>query len=991
MKVYCLLLLLCPLMSMGQQKIKGTITTQAGVAVSGATITALSSHNTVTTNNNGAFEITVTSLPDTLTVSHISYKTITHIVGSGAAVRIVLEEAWNELDATVVIAYGTTTRRLNTGSVAKLSAKDIAMQPVGDPLTAMAGRITGLSVAQTSGVPGTTVKLQVRGRNSIAQGSEPLYIVDGVPFAAGNQPVNRLPSVLTGEGGMGLSPFGTIAPADIESIEVLKDADATAIYGSRGANGVVLITTKKGRAGKAQLSINISRAVSGITRSMNMLHTQQYVALRKEAFANDALAPTNSTAPDLLLWDTTRYTNMKDYFMGERAITTEASINLGGGSSTTQFLLGGNYRKEGTVFPGSMYVQRGTGNLGVQHKSPGGKISINASASYSYNTSNLTAGDMGSTLTLPPNFPSFYNNDGSIKWEEGGVALSNPVSYLLRNYTATAQQMNSRVQLSVRPVHGLVLSTSVGYNMLHVDETAVTPIAAQNPAGNPLGTLDIGSNRYQGWIAEPQAEYHNRMLGGRLQLMAGATLQDNMNNGLNLRATGYISDHLLQSLAAAPAVSQKTNSYSKYRYQAVFGRINYNYEDRYIINISGRRDGSSRFGTGRQFSNFGAVGAAWLFSNEPLVRKAMPVLSYGKLRGSYGTSGNDQIGDYKYLDNWGAVLPYQGNTALNPQNLFNAGYQWELNRKLEVAIEAGLFKDRILLSLAWYRNRSGNQLVQYLLPTQTGFNTIIRNHDAVVQNTGVEAEVQAVLVSTKHVAWNAGFNITLPKNKLCSFNGLERSSYANAYVIGESLSAMKRYRYMGVDPTTGVMSFEDVNKDGLYSIADLQVTGDADPDMYGGLSNNFRYKHFNLDVFFEFRQQRGRNYLYSLYSGNNVPGMRLNMPGLILQRWQKPGDITNVQRLTASTASAAYAAGARLLASDGIYSDASYIRLKTVSLSWSIPAALLQRIRVQQAQLYLRGQNLLTFTGYEGSDPETQHLYVLPPLRTFACGISITL
>ncbi len=992
MRKILVLLLLCPYMSMGQQQqtIKGIVQTPNGTAVSGAAISSAHTGNIVMSDHNGAFEIKIARVPDTLTIRHVSYHTATHVVVSNAAVQVVLHEGSNELDGTMVIAYGTTTRRMNTGSVGKVSAKDIAVQAVGDPLQTLGGRVTGLTVTQSSGVPGATVKLQIRGRNSIAQGSEPLFIVDGVPFAAGNEAINRLTSVLTGEGA-GLSPFSTIAPNDIESIEVLKDADATAIYGSRGANGVVLITTKKGKAGKTTLQVQVSRAVNSITRSMPMLNTQQYVAMRKEAFANDGMAMTNSTAPDILLWDTTRYTNMGETFMGENAVTTDASFTLTGGSGNTQYILGGNYRKEGTVFPGGMYVQRGTGNLGVQHRSANGKLSINASTAYSYNANNLTAGDMGFTLSLPPNFPAFYNDDGSIKWEEGGVALNNPMSYLLRDYTATTQQMNSRVLVSLRPLAGLVLSTSLGYNVLRVDERSVTPIASQNPAGNPLGTLDIAGNRYQGWIAEPQVHYTSKLYGGRLQLLAGATLQDNMNEGLSIKATGYTSDQLLYSLTAAPVVQSKSNSFSKYRYKALFGRVNYSYRDKYIVNFSGRRDGSSRFGTGRQYSNFGAAGAAWLFSKEGFIKGLLPALSYGKLRASYGTSGNDQIGDYKYLDNWGATMPYQGNTALQPQNLFNADYHWEVNRKLEAAIETGFFNDRLLMSVAWYRNRSGNQLVQYLLPTQTGFNSIIRNHDAVVENTGVEVEVHADMIHSKKFEWRTDMNVTIPKNRLLSFKNLEQSSYANAYIIGSSLTATKRYRYEGVNPATGVMQFEDVNKDGLYNVADLQVTGDTDPDLYGGVSQYLRYKQVSLDVFIEFKKQRGRNYLYSLYSGNTVPGMRYNMPEIVLKRWQHPGDVTTIQRFTASSASAAAAAGSRLLASDGIYGDASYVRLKTVAISWAMPAKLLERMHVQQAMLFVRGQNLLTFTKYEGADPETQNLYVLPPMKTFACGISITL
>jgi TonB-linked SusC/RagA family outer membrane protein len=992
MKKVFILLLLCPYLSIAQsQPIKGIIVSASGNVIQGAAITSSSAKVTVISREDGSFEIMTRRLPDTLLITHVSYQPKQFIITTAATISIILDEATNKLDETVVIAYGTTTRRLNTGSVSGINAKEISKQPVSNPLTALSGRLAGVTVTQQSGVPGASVKLQVRGRNSIAQGTDPLFIIDGVPFAAGNQAINQNGSLLTSETGTGLSPFQSLSPSDIESIEVLKDADATAIYGSRGANGVVLITTKKGKAGKAKLTANIYHSTSSLTRTMEMMNTQQYIAMRREAFANDNLTPNNNTAPDLLLWDTTRYTDFKKMLFGHSAPTTNAELSLSGGDVFTQYRIGGSYRNESTVFNKSMNAWRAAANLSLQHTTTGGRLNIIASVHYTNNHSNLTPADAGLFLASPPDLPELYDSTGKLNWQKGGVNFTNPLYYRYQQYTIQTENLSGRLSLSYKPFSFLTLRTALGYNTLRSDETSVFPIAAQNPALAPLGALELGTNYFQSVIFEPQAEYQQAIFGGRLSVLAGATFQSNNNLGTHIKTSGYTSDNLINALAAGPTLEYKSNNQSKYRYNAIFARANYNYANKYLVNLSGRYDGSSRFGPGNQFSAFGAIGAGWIFTNEKLFKQSLPFLSYGKLRGSYGTSGNDQIGDYQYLDAWSAANPYLGNTALSPTNLLNPDYHWELNRKLEAAIELGFLKEKLLLNIAWYRNRTGNQLVNYRLPSQTGFTSVVQNLNAVVQNTGAEIELTSHNIETKNFSWSTALNLTIPRNKLLSFPGLETSSYANTYVMGHSLNTVYRYRYTGVDPATGVFTFDDIDKSGTLSTADYQASMTTDPIFYGGLQNNFSYKGFQLSVFAEFRKQQGRNYLYSLYNTKYVPGLMYNAPVLALDRWQKTGDVATIQRYTVATTSAAYRATSSFLLSDGIYSDASFIRIKTVSLSYDLPASLLKKAGVRSGMLYINAQNLFTITRYKGSDPETQNLWQLPPLKTIAIGISFTL
>lgn len=991
---FFILALIVPGFLHAQQTITGTILNNTGAPVVNAGVTARHSQTNAVTNANGVFSIIIKTFPDTLLIAHVSYGVAQYAINNKptGGIVITLNEATNQLDETVVIAYGKTTRRLNTGNVSKLDAKAIGTQPVNDPLLAVSGRIAGVTITQGSGNTGATTQVQIRGRSSIAQGSTPLFIIDGVPFAPGNENVNQVTSMLNGGNSEGLSAFFNINPGDIESIEVLKDADATAIYGSRGANGVILITTKKGKTGATIISANISRQWSYVPGKVAMLQTQPYMALRREAFANDGVTPTLINAPDLLLFDSTRYTDYGQYFFGGTAAITDVQLAASGGSGNTNFRVSGHYRNEGTVYPGSMRNQRMGADAVVEHRNASNRFGINAGVSYSYTHNDITGGSPGNFLKLAPHFPAFFDSVGSLNWQYKGYSFTNPMAYTLTKYSARNHNLNGRAMMRWRPVTALQLSLSAGYNHFSTGENSIIPIAAQNPANSAMGTLQLAQGSYSGWIAEPQAEYSKRVGGGRFTLLVGAPLQRNTNEGMHIQGTSYASDDLLKSIAAAPTISFRRNTLTEYRYQAVFARVNYNYRDRYIVNASGRRDGSSRFGPGYRFSNFGAVGAAWIFSSEGFVKRALPMLSYGKLRGSYGTTGNDQIGDYNYLDNWNSSNPYNGSAALYPTNLYNPAYRWELNKKLEAALELGFMQDRLLLSVAWYRNRSGNQLVAYRLPVQAGFGSILRNLPAVVENTGTEVELTTRNIQRRYWHWTTSLNITFPQNRLLSFPGLATSSYANSYVEGQPLNVIYRLQSLGVDPATGVFMFEDVNKNGAIALgSDYVVAGHTDPVWFGGLQNDVRYRNFSLSVFFDFRKQTGRNAYASMYQSNGLPGSMNNMPVMIEDRWRKPGDITTLQKVSAVTTSAASRAAANFLMSDGIYSDASYLRLKNIGLSYRLPPKLTGKAGIETASIYLNCQNLFTITNYLGLHPETQELYELPPMRTVAFGISLTL
>lgn len=970
--------------------VTGKVVNDKGEAVARATVTVRDGNKSVFADEEGVFKLKDVDVHGVLFVSSVGYEGKEVGLGVGGPLVVQLKQAINYLDETVVIAYGATTRRLNTGSVAKVTKEDLEKQPVSNPLAALSGRVPGLIITQSNGLPGSYFKVQIRGQNSILKGSDPLFVIDGVPFAANNIPLNQVTSAadVSGNPNSGLSPFNLINPADIESIEILKDADATSIYGSRGANGVILITTKKGKAGKAKFNVSAYQGGSVVTRTMQQFRTPEYLSMRHEGFSNDRVAPSATNAPDLLVWDTTRYTDFKKLLIGGTANVSDAQASMTVGSDAVQVLFGGSFHRETTVFPGDLSDVRGTLYVNAGYTSK--KLSLNFTANYARDRNHIISQDLTANINLPPDYPALQDAQGQLNWQYKESSLTtNPLAYLLYSYTARTTNLLTSLQFSYKLTDELMLKASAGTNSMNVSEVSILPIAAQNPLLNPTGFAQFGDRNLRNWIVEPQLGYIRKIGLGKLDALAGVTFQSLTGEGAVVAASGYKDDALLWTTNGASDLNTLNNN-SLYRYEAFFGRLNYNWDNKYLVNLAGRRDGSSRFGSGRQFSNFSSVGMAWIFSNESFSRSGMPFISYGKVRGSYGITGNDQIGDYQYLDSWTRTSnTYEGMASLYPTRLYNPNYSWEQNAKLEVAMDLGFWRDRLLLSVAFFRNRGGNELISYTLPAQTGFTSITKNFPALIQNTGLELSLTTKNVVSRSFNWTTAFNITLPKNKLLSFPNIEASSY-DGLVVGQPLSIVGGYHYLGVDKESGLYRFEDVNKDGQISYENdyFKNIGNLDPTFYGGMNNGFSFKNWQVDVFLEFKKQLGQNYLFSYYNDGLMPGTMNNQPVSVAARWQKAGDASVVQRYTAGYNSAAYLAAYELASSAGSYTDASYVRLKNVSVSYNVTSGWLKRMDVR-ARFYVHAQNLVTWTRYNGADPEVQSYYVLPPLKTIAGGLQV--
>jgi TonB-linked SusC/RagA family outer membrane protein len=967
-----------------QQKQISGIVTDGTLPLSGVSISVKNQKNTAITDFDGKFVIKV-STNDILIFTYIGYKTVEIPVAKHSVLNVKMQENTTTLQEVKINAgYYTVKESERTGSIAKITAKDIDKQPVTNILSAMQGRMAGVTITQTTGTPGGGIDVQIRGTNSLrADGNQPLYIIDGVPYASNSISNNNISSIIIPSSNV--SPLSSINPSDIESIEVLKDADATAIYGSRGANGVVLINTKKGKEGKTRFTINTNTAVGNVTRYMNLMHTAQYLEMRKEAFANDGIVKYPAAAYDVNgTWDQSRYTDWQKEFIGGTAQINDCQISINSGSAQTQFLLSGNYHNETTVFPGDYKYKRGGASFNLNHQSADNKFKITLSASYSSQNNNLPATDFTrEARSLSPNAPALYDTSGNLNWENG--TFNNPLRNLEAVYKANTANLIANTILSYQIIPELEIKTSVGFSDLRYDEIRTSPSTIYNPSlglGSESSSLFVNNSNRESWIIEPQLNWSKKFGHGKIELLAGATFQQQKTAQLVQEADGFASNSLIYDLASATYLYVFTNQQTQYKYQAFFGRVNFNWKDRYIVNFTGRRDGSSRFGPGNQFANFGAIGAAWLFSKEPLLENN--ILSFGKLRASYGTTGNDQIGDYNFLDTYSSAgNNYQGTVGLQPNRLYNPNFGWETNKKMEIALDLGFIQDRIFLTTAYYRNRSSNQLVGVPLPGTTGFNSILANLNATVENTGLELTIRTVNIEKQNFKWTTNLNLTVPKNNLIAFPLLENSTYANQYVIGKSINIQKVYNYIGLNTQTGIYQFEDVNKDGkISSPDDRQTVKDFSPKFYGGLQNQFNLKRWQLDFLFQYVKQENWNSISML----GLPGGMSNKTEEVLNRWQNPGDTGPYQMYSSGTNSLVTAANNLYTNSNAAITDASYLRLKNISISYNLPENSLKNLK---CRISLQGQNLLTFTSYKGADPEFIVSGFLPPLKIYELGLQL--
>lgn len=999
--------------------VSGKVTDENGAPLAGANVVEKGKQNGTTTNLDGIFLLKGVEENGSLEISYIGYQTLTVPIKNRTSIVVSIKQSETNLQEVVINrGYYTESKKLSTGNVTTIKSSEIEKQPVNNPLLTLQGRVPGMEIIQANGLPGTGVTVRIRGQNSINNGNDPLYVIDGVPYLS--QMLPGLYSSIIGESGASGanagaqtgSPLSYINPGDIESIDVLKDADATAIYGTRGANGVVLITTKKGKSGSMRVDINVQQGWSKATRFIPWLNTRQYLEMRYETYDNDGISIKTLTPDasnfDITLWDTTRYTDWNKELIGGTAQYSNIQLSLYGGSNNVQYRIGYNYNKQTTVFPGSYGDPKGSFSFSVNGSSANKKLQLQFSGIYQADNNKLPDYDLSQYTNLAPNAPALHNPDGSLNWAPdsttGYPTWNNPLAFLNAKYKRRVNNLVTNAVLSYHLLPGLEIKANAGFTSMSSNELRTSPGSLYPAIYLPLVERHsrFASSQNDSWIIEPQLTFKTRIAGGELNALLGTTFQQNDSRGQSLWARGFNSDFVMEDSKAAKSVQVQTSLDAIYKYNALFGRINYVSKDKYLVNLTARRDGTSRFGPNKQFANFGAVGLGWVFSKERFISKNLPFLSFGKLRISYGTTGSDQVGDYSFMNLYNYVsyvTPYQNSVSLRLNGLFNPDLAWEETRKLEAAVEFGFLQDRIFLGASYYRNRSSNQLVGFLLPLNVGANNVTANLDALVENRGWEFVLNTVNMRANSIRWTSSINISVPRNKLISLN--PNAAYFDRRLVGQSLSSQFVYSFAGVDPATGQYQFYD-DKGGVTFTPDTAYNPTTflpsfqhpiytGVKLFGGFQNSFSWKGLQLDFLFQFERRLGLSNEQGSYPGAfyNSLTKTQNQPVSVLNRWRKPGDHAPVQRFNQDFS--IYTSFDDFINSDGAWMNASFIRLKNVSLSWNLPATWKQMMHLQNARIYTQAQNLFVITGYKGSDPETRSLISLPPLRTWTIGVQLTL
>jgi len=916
--------------------------------------------------------------------------------------KIVMEDDGFSINEVVVVGYGQSSKEKLLGSVADVKGSAVTVATQDSPILAMQGNAAGVYVVQGSGVPGGgSSSVLVRGQKSLSSSSsytKPLYIIDGVPFNTNRES----PIGYTSTGVFNLpDALSFLNPDDIESISVLKDADATAIYGTRGSNGVVLITTKKGQKGSVKVNVQLSKTASWIPKRLDFLNTEEYVALRRKALDADVAAGVfpngydEDDYPELFLFDQTKDYDWQEQLLGNTAWGTDAQVRVSGGGSNTTFSVSGAYYNSETVSIGNDDYSRYTASANIQHHTPDNRFRLEAGMNLSrIHMDADIASNCYSIVNTAPNTPLF-DEEGRPYYIENNRDWNAPLCYMAYEGENKVTNVIFNTTASYRIWQGLTAKVALGYEYSSSNQTNLYDRYYYNPY-NPryynMGryyTLNTSVLNI-----EPQITYSTPLFGGDASVLLGMTYQKSEDKTLLLYGQDYPGDIFLNNASSAATLSTHSNPTHQSKLASFFMRLGYDWKDKYLFNFVLRRDGSSRFGPNNRFGTFFSLGAGWVFSHEKFFKESSvgKWWSFGKFRMSYGKTGNDNLADYEYITKYTTSrYPYEDEVGITPTNISNEDLHWETTYKFDMGLELGFLKNRLMLNMSYYDYRTKECLWNQKLASQAGFSNFYSNLNAEVQNKGFELEINSRNIEKKNFSWTTSFNITFPVNKLLSYENLESSSYANTYRIGESLHLVRGYKYLGVDPETGCAVVEDVNQDGnIDSTNDYQVLGDTDPVFYGGITNTFKYKNFSLEFLLYFRKKTMQTgYFWRFF--DSVGGLSNVTHDLANNYWTGPGDTSaKYPGLTTMRDSPiGYSYYYYLSYSDIAYSDASYIKLQNLKLAYNMPVSITKLLGMSALQFYVQGRNLFTITNYDSYDPETGDAS-MPQLRQITFGFNAT-
>lgn len=977
-----------------QATVSGIIVDETGLPVMGATVIIENMPGTGTvTNENGEFRI---SVPDEskkvkLKVSFIGMVTRDVTASVGMPITITLHEDVLALSDVVVIGYGTEKKKNIAGAVSNIGGDELTKSSVESVQKALQGKVSGVQITTANGAPGGAVSVNIRGRSTFSGGTAPLYIIDGVQMVTGDQSTGIVKST---------DLLSTLNPDEIESIDILKDGASASIYGAQAANGVVIITTKKGKEGKAKISVKLSGGFQNISNKLDLLTGSQVAELDLKAMKNRYGAGSSEYLARLKQyqgfgWGDNGYSNAPNYdwydLIYRTAYTQDAQISATGGTAKTKYFLSGAYNNTDGIVKETGF-KRGAFRVNLtQELTPW--LSFSTNNNYSIVDQDQYSGVRASNpsrvaiLVHPANSPYDQNGDylSSLPY---GYYQHNAVQMLnLNEYSGKTNKLITANSLDFKVIKGLTFKSSYNADLTTIDEhNFIDPRTREG--SKEKGSVTMMTSKIINFQTEQVASYTGVFNEQhRIAAIAGFSYRHQQYKTHGATGTG-VSDPSLHQLGTTAVAKTVASTFSEWKMASLFARVNYTFKDRYIATATIRRDGSSRFGENNKWGFFPSISLAWRIVEESFMESTKDWLSDLKLRASYGVTGNSEIGDYTARRWYSAGGAYDNESAIIPTYIGNPYLTWEKNHSRNIGVSAAFFDNRIGIETDFYLNDTKDLLYNRTIPATTGF-TIIPSNMGGVRNKGIDILLNTVNVEVKDFQWKSALNLSFTKNKITELqDGL---NVLGDYKVGQSISSIPTYQWAGVNSTDGRPMYYDKNGYITYvpKDEDRAWTKPADPTFYGGFNNDFSWKGLTLSVFFQF--QRGA---VSLWNDKLVltsyEGDTNLLSDMYFSHWNQPGDVTWVPKPSSQSA---YPGNPRQTSdySTLVYEKTDYIKLKNVSLSYDFPQAMLKGIHISSLQLFLSGYNLWTSTTYPGHDPEFTggDLGAYPQSRSYTLGLKV--
>lgn len=961
--------------------IKGKVINENGEPIPTANVLLVEITQGTATNLQGEYVIDgVEAGTYTLRVSFVGYQEYTAkvTIGAGETVtqNVTLQQQAIGLEELTVVGYGVQKEGVLTSSISTIKSESIQNVPSVSANSLLQGRSSGVQVSSTSGAPGAGLRIKIRGTTSIAGNSEPLYIIDGVPVQTGDFGM--------GTGGATTSAMAYLNPDDILSLTVLKDASATAIYGARAANGVVLIKTKRGADRPVQIKFGTYFGSQEAVNTPELVTGVQFETLMNEAAINNGESAPYANPQNAV------NTDWADLVFRTGSVQNY-NLQISGGNEQVQYaVMGGHFKNIGITMPAAFRRSSGRLNLDLNATD---NLKFGSSISYSHthrnrgrNNDNIS-GILGGAYFIPSNIPVFQP-DGSYSHFS---IFANPLA------AATEVDFNMNVSRFIGNVFGqyeitdnLSAKMSWSYDNMLITNRRYDNSSSVNGA-SVNGAASFRSALNNRWSGELTLNYITNIGDHNFNVLLGGSMEE--RNFETLSATGeqFPSD-AFQYLTSA-AVLNATSSANASGLASLFGRVQYNYDAKYLATLTVRRDASSRFGELNQWGTFPAVGLGWVISEESFFN--VDAISMFKVRASYGITGNQAgIGAYQSLGLW-VGSNYGDDPGTVTSQLANPDLKWETTRQFNIGFDLDLFDNRLSFTFNYYKKNTQDLLLAVPVPATSGYTTLVQNFGE-LSNKGLELAITGDIIQTQNFTWTSTFNIAGNRNMIeelaSPFNVYNRAPFR--YEEGIPMFSFYFHKQLGVDPQTGAPIFADINGDGQFTInGDRTIVGNANPDFFGGFRNTVNFKQFDLTVFLQYSvggEQLFWNRFFQEHGGTRNTNFLVSQ----LDRWQKPGDVTMIPKLKREN----YAAGLR---PSRFVEDGSYMRLKNLTLGYSMPSSLANQLGITAARIYVTGQNLITVTNYSGLDPEVTatatttltkgiEFYTVPHAKTYMVGFNIT-